>query len=414
VNWPHAKKYTPDYHPPIVPKAQNTIDQFIGNTSEFPVLAHVDYLNHAGISPWPTRVIERVREASSDFGTHVYLPSARDNHFARIEVVRAAVAQLINAKACEIAFVQNTGQALSIVAGAMSLSPGDRIISASAEYPSNIYPWMAIARATGAELVTIPTTTGSDGAVRVSTNDVLREISHRRTRVVALSHVQWATGELTDIKTIGEACHGFGVGFVVDAIQSMGVVPIDVRALHIDAIAAGSHKWLLSPGGAGVLWMREELIADAVPNHVGWNSVVNPHKYEDIRFELRPCSQRFEPGTLPMLSILGLGAALELLLEVGIENVFEQVRVLNSHFRNGIENLGAIIATPADACAGSTCFTLPGWNSDQLVSRLRKDHNIEFACRGGQARFSPHFYNTMDQADRAVNAISQLRDSLIA
>ena len=336
------------------------------------------------------------------------MKGARRNWFAHVDEVRANVARLINADADEVAFVQNTGQGLSMVAGAMNLSAGDRIICSTAEYPSNVYPWMALAKATGAEVVMIPERVDEHGQARVVLDDVLREISHRRTRLVAISHVQWASGQLTDLHSIGQACHDFGVGFVVDAIQSMGVVPINVKGLKVDAVVAGSHKWLLSPGGAGVLWMRKELIADATPNHVGWNSVVEPFKWEQIRFDLRADAQRFEPGTLPMTSIVGLGAAVELLLEVGVARVFEQVLDLNRLFRDGIEKLGATVATPSEAGAGSVCFTFAGHDPLEMYKRLASEHNVELAMRGGRVRFSPHFYNTKEQVERTLAAVGAL------
>src|SRR5687767_668791 len=234
----------------------DTLTKYIGNDEEFPVLRHWDFFNHAGASPLPRVVADAVRKYTLETETTAYLTG---NRYAELDVIRGIAARMINADADEVALLKNTAEGLSIVAHNVDWQPGDRIVTAAGEYPANVYPWMEQARR-GAELVMVPEVIADDGTRHVPLEAILREAAHPKTRVVTLSHVEFATGQRLDLAAVGAFCRETGKIFVVDAIQSLGALPVDVKAMNIDYLASGGQKWMLSSEGAGIFYCRRELL----------------------------------------------------------------------------------------------------------------------------------------------------------
>lgn len=378
------------------------IQQYIGNAEVFPILTRWQYFNHAGVSPWPTRTIKAVTEFAEAFGLDCFQSK---NWFDEIETLRPLLAKLIHAEMDEIAFMRNTGDAISVVSSGLHWQKGDRIISASAEYPSNVYPWNDVCERHGAELVVVPEHIDDNGVARVSEEDLLDAASHHRTKLIAISHVQWASGQCMDLERIGRFCRERGILFAVDVIQSLGVVPVDVKRCHIDFAFSGGHKWLMSPPGAGLLYCRRELLERVNPPTVGWLSVVNPMKWEN-RFIRGTDAVKFETGTHAMACLAGMKASVELLLEIGIDNIHTQVKALGDAFAEGVMKKGYVVATPRDGeVGGAVCFTSPTHKPEGLVRIMRADHQTELAARMGRIRFAPHFYNTMEQVERLLTAL---------
>src|SRR5262249_46366929 len=185
--------------------------------------------------------------------------------YADVEKLRVLAASIINARPQEIAFIKNTSEGISIVANGIDWQWGDRIVTTGVEYPANVYPWMEQVRTRGVKLVQVPEETDAHGARHVPLEKIIEEAAHARTRLVTLSHVEFASGQRHDLVKIGEFCRGEGKLFCVDAIQSMGVLPVDVQSMKIDFLSADGHKWLLGPEGAGVFYCRRELIERTRP-----------------------------------------------------------------------------------------------------------------------------------------------------
>src|SRR5206468_3207515 len=199
--------------------------------------------------------------------------------------------------------------------------PGDNIVTAAEEYPANVYPWMNLA-SRGVEFRTV-----SSRDSRIWLDDIRAAIDSR-TRLVSLSFVEYASGFRNDLDAVGALCRERGVLFVVDAIQGLGVLPLDVARTPVDALAADGHKWLLGPEGLGVFWCRRELAERLHPVGVGWHSVVGAFDFARVDFTLKPGAGRWEGGTPNVGGILALGASLGLLLEAGIDAVAERVLAL--------------------------------------------------------------------------------------
>ena len=385
----------------------DTLDHYIGNARHFPVLGHWDFFNHAAVAPLTRAAADALRAYAGQAETVAYLDTG---WYRDIAALRESVARLIGATKEEIAFVKNTSEGIATVAGGLDWAAGDRIVNAGGEYPANVYPWMEAVRSRGCELVSVPQEVGEDGTLRVTTEAVIRAADHPRTRLVALSHVQYATGQRHDLATIGAFCRGHGILFCVDAIQTLGALPVDVRGMHIDYLSAGGHKWLLGPEGTGVFYCRAELMERTKPALVGWMNVADPLNYGKIDYTLRGDARRYEPGSYNVAGLLALKASVNLLATVGIDAVSQRIRVLTDRLIARVTARGYRIASPRGdgEWSGIVSFAANDPADHQLVwRRLRAEHRTELAVRDGRLRCSPHFYNTDEQIDRLIDRLPQ-------
>ena len=374
----------------------------IGSVEAFPSLGHVDFFNHAGVCALPRVATDALRQYAAQAESTAYLAAG---WYADIERLRVATSNLINATKDEIAFVKNTSEGISIVASGIDWQWGDRIVTTAVEYPANIYPWMEVVRNHGCNLVMIPEETDpATGARHVPLEKILEAAAEPRTRLVTISHVEFASGQRHDIAKIGEFCRTNGKMLCVDAIQSLGVLPVDVRGMNIDFLAADGHKWLLGPEGAGVFYCRQELIERTRPLMIGWMNVIDAMDYGKYDYTLRPDAGRFECGSHNTPGLLALKASVEMLNSIGIGMIAQRVRELTDRLIRGLSAKGYAVVSPRDKWqwSGIVSFTSQKHDHDQLFQALRREHRTEIALREGRLRASPHFYNTEAQIDRLV------------
>lgn len=364
----------------------------------FPVTEQCVHLNHAGVSP----VSLRVRDAVIHFLEQALrIDDTRYRSWEqRSETVRMLCARLVGAQPEEVAFVKNTSEALSLVAAGLGLKPGDNVLVVDKEYPSNIYPWFGLRRA-GVETRFVPRRQGL-----VSPDDVIAA-ADQRTQVLAVSFVDWLTGARNDLATLSQLCHERGWLFCVDGIQGVGALPLDVGTLNIDCLAVGGHKWLLAPEGCGLLYVSSR-VSDQIHSVLhGWKSVVDPETFLPYHFEPRRDALKFEPGSPPHIGIHALGAAVELLLEVGVAEIWQRIRSLTDRLAEGLQRLGAEIVSPwhAHQRSGIIVFRL-GPSPVQLVERLN-NRGFIVRVRDGGIRVAPHFYNNSEDIDRFLTALEE-------
>ena len=278
----------------------------------FPACADRAYLNCAAVAPGSTRVRAAINAWLDD---HVAQGNMASTHWwARVAEVRARVAELVGAAPEEIAFVKSTSHGLALVAEGLDWRSGDDVAVASGlEYPSNVYAWKHLAdRGVGVREMRVV-----DGAV---TPESVEEAIGPRTRLVAVSSVQFASGHRTDLDAIGRICRDRDVLFVVDAIQQAGAFPIDVKSSGIHAMAACSHKWMLGLLGIGFLYVDRDLLPNLRPALVGWHSVEDPFAFDGNRFDLRTDASRLEEAAPTFPMVYGLGAGVDMLLEAGVSS----------------------------------------------------------------------------------------------
>ena len=360
---------------------------------EFPVRQRFIYLNHAGVAPLCRRAAQAMTNLADDalyFGSFHYR-----EWLDAYAGVRRAAARLINSEPTEIAIVKNTSEGIATVAMGLDWHAGDKVVAFREEFPANFFPWKRLeARGVCVEWLSI-----LDPLDRV-------DEACRGARLLAVSFVQFLSGYRADLLAIGEICRRRGCLFLVDAIQGLGAFPLDVRAAGIHALAADGHKWLLGPEGCGVLYIAHELQDRVDPVEFGWTNVAAHDDYSSRDMTLRPDAGRYECGTLNTIGCYGLRAAIEFVLDVGVEKIAPVVQALGDRMAEGARARGyqlLLERTPANG-AGIVSFRKEGTECGEVVRQL-KLRNMLAAPRAGWVRVSPHFYIAPEEIDRVVEAL---------
>ncbi|WP_240911140.1 aminotransferase class V-fold PLP-dependent enzyme [Paludisphaera soli] len=366
---------------------------------EFPVAREWAYFDHAAVAPVPRRAAEAVRlwaENQADHGA-VNWKTWGD----KIEALRVGLAGWIAADPDEIAFVANTTHGIGLVAEGFPWRPGDNVVVPADEYPSNVYPWMNLADR-GVETRMVPS---RDDRILL---DDLRAAMDDRTRVLAVSHVEFASGFRNDLDAIGELCRSRGVALFVDAIQGLGPLEMDVSRTPVDFAAADSHKWLLGPEGAGFLYVRRQWIDRLRPLGVGWHSVTASFSAPGLDFTLKPNAQRWEGGSCNMPGLQGFAASMELLGEIGPAALSRRLLDRAEAVREAVAEAGwrVLGSTIPEERSAIVTAAAEGVDPDAAVALLR-GRKVVASSRRGRLRFSPHLYT--DERD-----LRSLWDGLIA
>ncbi|MDB6064506.1 MAG: Aminotransferase class [Pedosphaera sp.] len=358
---------------------------------EFPVTRNKIYLAHAGVCPLPRRVADAV----SRYATEAALGDQERIAFpAVLENGRKLASRLLNSTPEEIAFVGPTSLALSFIASGLKFRKHDNILIYFEDYPSNVYPWMALAeQGVQVRLMNIREL----GVIR--SIDVLGQVDEG-TRLVALASCHFVSGARIDYQAIGKALRQRNILFCVDAIQTVGAFPTTVE--NIDFLAADAHKWLLGPCAAGLMYVRQSQQEKLRPPVYGWNNVRCPNFVAQEQIEFRKNAQRFEAGTYNFLGLVGLNAAMELLLEIGVENIAAELLRKRTWLVPALQAKGyQVIASNVGPTAASGIVTFHGGDNVDIPALHQKLEaaNIFTSLRTDRQgrryiRLSPHFYNT--------------------
>lgn len=361
---------------------------------QFPVTRNYNFMNHAAAAP----LSKPAAEAANRYFEHASANSyVRGGFFKQVDRVRSLTAKLIHANPDEIAFSKSTSEGLSFVANGLKWQSGDNVVIANCEFPANVYPWQAL-RALGVQVRMV---LEEDG--RVPLERVIEAIDSR-TRLVSISSIQFANGYRTDLATLGEYCQSKGVFLCVDAIQSLGAFPIDVRSMNIDFLAGAAHKWLCAPEGTGILFVRKELQGYLRPTTIGWLSMKQPFEYTKYQFEFADSARRYEAGSYNFAGVFGIGGAIEFALEIGIERIANRLLFLTDRLTDGLRSKGYRVISsrkPTEA-SGIVSFISDVHDHERIQSHLENEHRIVIAVRCGRLRASPHMYTTPDEIDRLV------------
>jgi selenocysteine lyase/cysteine desulfurase len=365
---------------------------------QFPVTGRYAYLNHAsvgGLSQPVVGAMTRYLTERAVSGGEVLLNWDDD-----IERIRQTCARFIGAHRDEIVFTGSISHGLNIVACGLDWTEGDNLICAETEFPANIYPWTNLQRR-GVEVRFAPVREN-----RILVKDVA-SLMDSRTRLVALSLVEFHTGFRNDLDALADLCHGRDVLLCVDGIQGLGALQFSVAKTPVDFVAAHSAKWMLGPIGAGFLYVRRELLQALNPAMAGWRSIVDREDYFKYDSPLRQSGERFEPGSPNFAGLLGMEAAMELLLSVGMEDIEARILALTDYLIAGLQEQGCAIATPIShrsERSGIVSFRHPDITSAELCERLHAA-DVIVSMRGNLIRVSPHFYNTEHDLDQLLTEL---------
>ncbi|HEY0431355.1 MAG TPA: aminotransferase class V-fold PLP-dependent enzyme [Pyrinomonadaceae bacterium] len=366
----------------------------------FPVTERANYLNHAAVSAPPIPTIKAIESQLADVSENGSVNFR--SWLAVKERARRLLAGMLGARPEQVAFVRNTSDGLSTVANGLRWQPGDNLVTFRNEFPSNLYPWLRLRDVAGVEVRLAEERRG-----RVDMDDLTGMIDGR-TRLVAISQVQYASGFRADLERLGRAARAHDALLVVDVIQALGVVPIGVDSELVDVAAGACHKWLLTPEGVGFLYLSDRARERIQPTLVGWTSVRNPDDYGNFEQGWNEGTLAWETGTSPAALIHGLEASLKLLNEVGIERIQAHLELLTDSLCEQLGNTNYEIVSSRQVGEKSqiVCLRHPRLTSMELYSHL-KQRNIVTAPRGDRLRISPHFYNTFEEIDELVRALPQ-------
>ena len=372
--------------------------------SEFPLAEGLVYLNHAAVAPWPQRTANAVAafaRENTDVGARNY-----PRWLQKEQELRSQAAKLLNASGEDIAFTKNTSEGLSIVAYGFPWRSGDNVVVPRDEFPSNRIVWQSLA-ARGVETREVDLSGAQDPeAVLVAGMD-------RRTRLLAVSSVQFATGLRMDLARLGEMCRARDVAFCVDAIQGLGALPHDVTAMNIDFLAADAHKWLLGPEGIALFYCRPQWRDQLAMYEFGWHMVEDISDFERRDWVPAKSARRFEPGSPNMIGIHALSASLSLLTQIGMQIIERRVLERSQHLFDRLDALPLIeLITPTarGRYGGIVTFRAPQVDAGALFAALQA-RDVVCAQRAGGIRFSPHFYTPLSALDEAVD---RTRDAIRA
>jgi selenocysteine lyase/cysteine desulfurase len=316
-------------------------------------------------------------------------------------------ARLLGAQAHEMALLGPTSLGLSLVANGLDWRSGDEVVCYPDDYPANVYPWTDLERH---GVVVRRLQPAEPGAI---TPELVEAALTPRTRLVALASCHFLSGYRLDVDTIGRLLRARGVLFCLDAIQTLGA--FETRVDHVDFLAADSHKWLLGPMSAGLFYVREEVQERLRPSLLGSWNVRSPNFIAQPGIEFEKGGRRYEPGALNIAGILGMKAGIELLLEAGLPAVSAQLLALKARLLAGLEPLGFRSLGPrtgVDASGITTVWCSPeaGPSVERVFEHLasRRIHPSLRHTRDGRAhlRFSPHYYNTLEEMDRVIDAMA--------
>ncbi len=369
---------------------------------EFPVRRHLVYWNHAAVAPLPRRVADAVT---------AHVENARDRGaadwrawYGAIEQTRGKAAGLIGARASEIAFLPSTSWALNSVAQAYPWKSGDNVVGDDMEFPANVYPWMLL-EPRGVEYRLAKSRDGRIGVDEIAT------LVDSRTRVVALSWVAFHNGWVYPIEEVGAFCREKGILFVVDAIQGLGALPLDVESAGVDVLAADAHKWLLAAESCTVFYVSENARERVPPTNGGWWNVRHDSTHAggflDYRLDFHLSARRYEPGSIPTAQIRGLGAALDLIDEMGVETIAARIHNAVEALASGLRDHGWKVTSPEPLGSGILAAAPPDGNAFRAAKAFEAQ-DVIVAPREGAVRFSPHAYNDVAEVERIVEAAGRI------
>ena len=381
-----------------------TLNEILSNEElrqhEFPVCKNKIFLAHAGVCPLP----RRVAQAMNDCANEAMLGDQEEFVLHHIEDARKAGAKLLNCQPDEVALVGPTSLALSFVASGLSFRKGDNILIYHDDYPSNVYPWMALAaKGVSVRLINIRQL----GILRKV--DVMGQVDED-TKLVALASNHFISGFRLEHDAIGSYLRERRILFCLDAIQTLGAFPTHVD--HVDFLAADAHKWLLGPCGAGVFYVKKDLQTKLNPQVYGWHNVRNPNFVAQETIEFRSGAAKFEAGTHGLIGLIGLLAAMELALEIGVENIGRELLRKRAWLVPALEEKNYTVlntGAKSENASGITAFYSEGKDMAAVQQKL-SDHGVVASLRTDRKgrnyiRLSPHFYNTDTELQRVLELL---------
>ncbi|MDH4128627.1 MAG: aminotransferase class V-fold PLP-dependent enzyme [Spirochaetota bacterium] len=367
---------------------------------EFDILKNYIFLDHAAVSPIPERCVKAGYQYYNELSQHSH--THLNKWFEKRNNVKKMLAKMLECSNDEIAITKNTTEGILHIVNSLDWHSGDNVILFSNEYPANVYPWLNLERQ-NVEIRFVPETDN-----KFLIEDIENQIDSH-TRLLSVSFVEFSTGYKNNLLEIGKLCKRKNIIFVVDAVQALGAIPIDVKKFNIDFLSAGGHKWLMAGTGIGCFYANLASISKLKNHNFSFGGVENPHNdFLNYHHPPKPTAARFEEGMFNLGGLYTLEASLELLLEIGIEEIYKHLIVLTDHIINGITTKGYKLLTPVEKehRSGIISFYSDKFDTNDIISILSKN-NIIVSNRRDCIRVSPHFYNTIDHINEMLKLLPE-------
>ncbi len=367
-------------------------NQFNKNSS------HIHF-NNSGMAPVPAVYVDKAREWFDRF--HTEAAFCAPEGWATVEVTRRDLAAFTGCKIQELAFFQTTASALSQAALSIPLKAGDEILTWDQEYPSNFYPWRIAAEKSGAHLIQVPS------AGYLTPVQSLLDRVNDKTKIIAVSWVQYQAGAVTDLKQLSDALKGRDIWLVADLIQGIGVRPFNFQESGFDIVCSGSHKWMCSGFGAAFMCIKAERMEQMAPLEYGAMTYGTPETPKSFSSSTVKSAQRYEPGSKAMVEIIAMSETLKLFTSVGIQNIFNESCRLTNKFRSGLSDLSYETFDPQDGPIIN--FSGGSEKKNSALAAALKEAKISYALRGPGIRLSLHGFNHDHEVEKALNIINGVK-----
>lgn len=362
------------------------------------MLSGYTFLNSASMAPFPAPSRDAMTALVRDQSERAYL--GMEEWIKAVAETRSLAAKITGASEGEIAFIRNTSDGVSLVASGYPWREGDEVIINDLEFPSNVYPWLNLERR-GVKVITVKS---SDGKV---TPTAIAEYLTEKTRIVAISTVQFSTGYRAGIAALGQLAREKGFLLFVDAIQSLGALPMDVKGMGVDFLSCGGHKWLCAPEGIGIFFCDKSRLDTLELTRLGWNTVKDCLNFGNIDFTIKEDAGRFEEGTANLMGIYGMRESLKLLMSHGIERNEKHILALNELLADALKRKGYNLLSPLGEGerSGIIIFSAPDGGRNKELAKKLNDAGVLVIERGAGIRVSPHFFNTPDDIERLISEL---------
>ncbi len=389
------------------PRPMSSHTPHLGDRSLFPDLEARAYLAHAAISPASRPVQEAVAAVAVSYARRG--AGALEGWLPVRQRLREGLADLIGAQASDLALVANTTQGVLDVALCFPWRAGDRVLCFQGEFPANVTPWQQVQDLHDLEVSLLP-------LPRVPNPEVLSLLEAGLVggaRLVAASAVQFQTGVRMPLEEMGALCRRYGAAFFVDAVQAVGIVPIDVRAAGIDFLTCGSHKWLMGLEGSGFLYVSPDRVADLRPRVAGWISHEEPFRFlaegGHLRYDrpIRRQADFLEPGTGNMLGHVALEASVALIRSLGVAAIHTHVNTYLDALEQGLQNRG--FASFRSVRRSGILSVLPpaGWSVRDFHQGLAR-RGVVCSTPDGLLRFAPHWPNSLREVPLVLEGVDEI------
>jgi len=374
------------------------------NLDDFPATKEYAYLNAASISLMPLPVLRKINNFQDDLGLRATAWFDEEVETNALEDARIEAANLIGAEVDEVALLSSTTEALCSVAWSLDFRPGDNVVTTDMEFPSVVYPWIRIGKEKGVE---VRLAKNREGIVEVAD---LEKLVNDHTKVLAISHVEYASGLRFNLKELHHLASEHGALLVVDAIQSLGVVPINAEDEGVDILASGAYKWLLGPFGTSILYIRRGLYEKLEPPFVGFRSTGKPFELEPTKLTYAKTARKFEYSTSNYAAMTGLAEAIKYLRRIGRKRVYNYVLKITENLMQSLSNLrGVRIITPREEERRAGIVTIRFEEADYMeVAKKLGERGIIVSPRFESVRFSPHIYNTEEDVSKASEELKKI------